>query len=147
MHEADYAELLNHIRTSMNERGLAELDREIVDAVAEGEGKRTSESTLAYVEHLRTVIRLRSGVAATEVLNWLNDLSDGIEHPQRVSRLSVALAGADADLYARTEVDLTIPRIEFSSMPELSELDTLIQELQSDVAARDLDGEDREFDT
>jgi len=147
MDEADYAELLKHLRTSMHEKGLAALDREIADDVSGGEGRSTSESTLAYVEHLRTVIRLRSGAAATEALTWLNDLADRSEHPQRVSRLSVAFADADAVLYARTEVDLTNPRIEFSSVPELSALDALIEELQSDIAERDLDGEDRELDT
>jgi hypothetical protein len=135
MDESDYAELLSHIRRRIREAGSVDLD-DALAAAASGGNRSPSAIVVAYLEQLRTVARLRSGLAVSDALLWLRE-HVATHNGEPVTGIHLDTADANGT-YGDGTVDLTAasapPQDPADAALGIEEIDHLLQLVRSDDA-------------
>lgn len=124
MDDEDAADLLQHIRATVRERGLADLDGLVLASDVLGDRDPVGRVT-AYLRALRDQVRLGTEQSNRALISRFEGVRTQDGRP--MSGIEVQLTGADAQIYGRERIDLV-------GSPELDEwlssLEALVAELE-----------------
>ena len=105
VNETEWTQLLQFLRTQLQEQGLGTIDADVFAAVRTPDGAGARDTVLSYLEALEYNLRLQSSSSVDQVVDRLGNVA-GQARGGRITDVVVTLEGPRRIVAGRQEVSL-----------------------------------------